>query len=175
MNFCSHCGSAGLLRQVPAGDNRMRIVCGDCGKVQYENPRIVTGCLPLWNGKVLLCRRAIEPRRGFWNVPGGFLENGERVEDGATREVWEEAEARIKIIGVHTIFTLTDFHHVFIHFLGDLLDGRFGVGAESSESRLFTEQEIPWGAMAFHSSIFTLEKYFEDRRKGVRRVHLGGQ
>ncbi|MFQ5447261.1 MAG: NUDIX domain-containing protein, partial [Saprospiraceae bacterium] len=112
-------------------------------------------------------------RRGYWNVPGGFLENGERVEDGAAREVWEEAEARVRILGVHTIFTLTDFHHVYIHFLGELVDGRFGVGEESSESRLFAEEEIPWKDVAFRSSVFTLKKYFEDRRNGEMRAHLG--
>ena len=173
MNYCSHCGSSALSHKMPPGDNRLRIVCGDCGTVHYENPRIITGCLPLWDGKVLLCRRAIEPMLGFWNVPGGFLENGERVEDGAAREVREEAEARVKILGVHTIFTLTGFHHVYVHFLGELVDGRFGVGEESSECRLFAEEEIPWDDIAFQSSIFTLKKYFEDRKEGTQRAHLG--
>jgi ADP-ribose pyrophosphatase YjhB (NUDIX family) len=173
MNFCSNCGSNDLSEIVPLGDNRPRLVCGRCGTVHYHNPKIIVGCLPLWQGKVLLCRRAIQPRQGFWNIPAGFLELGETVEEGAMREVWEEAEARVELLGVHTIFTFTKFHHVYIQFLGNLVGGQFGVGEESLESRLFAEAEIPWQDIAFESSLFALQRFFEDKKQGISRVHVG--
>ncbi len=101
------------------------------------------------------------------------MEIGETAEEGALREVWEEAEAKINLWGLHTVFTFTRFAHVYVQFLGELVDGRFGVGEESTETRLFTEEEIPWGEIAFESSIFALEKYFKDRKNGVRQAHIG--
>lgn len=173
INFCSRCGSSNLQRLVPAGDHRLRVVCADCLTIHYENPRIITGCLPFWQDKVLLCRRAIEPRRGFWNIPAGFLENGEPIEAGAAREVWEEAVAKIKIERLLSVFTLLDFHHVYVHFTGELVNGDFGVGEESLETRLFSEGEIPWEDLAFVSSKFALKAFFEDRRLGLQRTHIG--
>ncbi len=174
MNFCSNCGSPNLLNVIPPDDNRLRTVCGQCGVIHYRNPKIVTGCLPLWEDKALLCRRAIEPGSGFWNIPAGFLELGETVEEGAKREVREEATAEVKLIGLHTIFTYTRFDHVYIQFLGELVGGSFGVGEESLESRLFTEAEIPWKEIAFESSVFALHRFFEDRKNGRSwKVHLG--
>ncbi len=114
MNYCSNCGAADLRTEVPKGDTRPRLVCGQCGDIHYRNPKIVAGCLPIWEDKVLLCRRAIEPRAGYWNVPAGFLELGETVEDGAMREVWEEAEAKVKIHGLQTVFTFTKYWHVYL-------------------------------------------------------------
>ncbi|RMG84329.1 MAG: NUDIX domain-containing protein [Bacteroidetes bacterium] len=173
MNFCSHCGAGDLAFEVPEGDNRPRFICRQCGVIHYQNPRIIAGCLPVWEDKVLLCRRAIEPRKGFWNVPAGFLENGETVEAGACREVWEEACARVEIIGIHALYSIPRINQVYIHFLGTLVGGNFGVGEESLESRLFTEAGIPWDDIAFHSSEFALRRFFEDRQKGIRRVHIG--
>lgn len=174
MNFCSNCGSPHLSNVTPPGDNRPRTVCGRCGTIHYHNPKIIAGCLPLWEDKVLLCRRAIEPRQGFWNIPAGFMEVGETVEEAAMREVWEEAAAKVNLIGVHTIFTFTRFYHVYIQFLGELVGGHFGVGEESLESRLFTEVEIPWEHIAFESSVFALHRFFEDRRSGKGwQVHVG--
>ena len=172
MNFCSHCGSDDLKWIIPEGDNRSRWVCGNCGTIHYTNPNIITGCLPIWEDKVLLCKRAIEPRKGFWNVPGGFMENGETVEEGAQREVWEEALGKVEIIGIHTVFNLPKINQVYLHFLGNLVEGKFGVGEESLESQLFAESEIPWDEMAFHSSIFTLKTFFADRKAGIRQVHI---
>ncbi len=152
----------------------MRHVCHNCDTIHYSNPRIIAGCLPIWEDKVLLCKRAIEPRLGYWNVPSGFMENGESVEEGAAREVLEEAEAKVKIIGVHALFSIPRINQVYVHFLGEMIDGKFGVGAESLESQLFSEDKIPWKDIAFHSSIFTLKRFFEDRKKGIREVHIGG-
>ena len=173
MNYCSNCGEPGPALEIPAGDNRLRHVCRRCHTIHYSNPNIVAGCLPLWDGKVLLCRRAIAPREGFWNVPSCYLENGETVEEGARREVWEEAEARVKIIGVHSIYSLPHINQIYIHFLAELKDGQFGIGPESSECRLFNEEEIPWDEIAFTSSVFSLRHYFADRRNGQRETHLG--
>lgn len=173
MNFCSHCGSGDLKRSIPQGDNRLRTVCVHCNTIHYQNPKIIAGCLPVWEDKVLLCKRAIEPRSGFWNVPAGFLEIGETVEEGAIREVWEEAEAEVRILGLHTLFSFRRFHHVYVQFLGELKGGIYGVGEESVETRLFTEAEIPWSEIAFESSVFALKKYFEDLKRGKIGVHIG--
>ena len=172
MNYCKNCGSP-LKREIPAGDNRLRSVCGKCAAVHYENPKIIGGCLPIWEGKVLLCRRAIEPRKGYWNVPAGFMEIGETVEAGAAREVWEEAEARVENLRLHTLFTFVKYNHVYLQFVADLVDGKFGAGVESLETRLFAEGEIPWDELAFASSEFALEKLFEDWKKGALGVHVG--
>lgn len=174
MNFCSNCGRANPSYEIPKGDNRMRYVCHNCDTIHYTNPNIIAGCLPIWEDKVLLCKRAIEPRLGFWNVPSGFLENGESVEEGAAREVWEEAEAKIEITRVHALYSIPRINQIYIHFLGNLVEGKFGVGEESLESQLFTEKEIPWKEIAFHSSIFTLKRFFKDRKNGKHRTHIGG-
>jgi len=173
MNYCSNCGSADLRTEVPAGDNRARIVCGNCGEIHYRNPKVVAGCLPVWEGKVLLCRRAIEPRAGYWNIPAGFLEIGETVEEGAIREVWEEAEARVRLVGLQTVFTFTNYWHVYLQFIGELEGGQYGVGQESAETKLFSEAEIPWGEIAFESSRFALQRYFEDLKTGSFKLHFG--
>lgn len=171
MNFCSNCGSDDIRVEVPEGDNRPRSVCGNCNTIHYLNPKIIVGCLPVWEGKVLLCKRSIEPRKGYWNVPAGFMEMGESVEAGACREVWEEAEAKVENLHMHTIFTFTQFNHVYLQFVGDLVDGKFGVGEESLDSRLFSREEIPWEEIAFPSSKFALDKLFEDWEKGSLGIH----
>lgn len=173
MNYCSNCGSADLRSEVPAGDTRARTVCGNCGEIHYRNPKVVTGCLAVWEGKVLLCRRAIEPRAGYWNIPAGFLEIGETVEEGAVREVWEEAEAKVELQGLQTVFSFTNYWHVYLQFVGELVNGEFGVGEESTECRLFSEAEIPWDEIAFESSRFALRHYFADNRKGGFQLHFG--
>lgn len=174
MNYCSHCGSDALSFKVPAGDNRPRYVCGNCGRIHYSNPKIVAGCLPIWEDKVLLAKRSIEPRLGYWNVPSGYMENGETVEEGALREVREEAMAQVKITGMHTIYSIPHINQVYMHFLGELQGpDAFGVGEESLEVRLFAEAEIPWDEIAFTSSVFSLRRYFADRKRGHHQLHLG--
>ena len=173
MNFCSNCGSDKLKFEVPKGDNRPRWACEKCATIHYSNPKIVAGCLPIWGDKVLLCKRAIEPRKGYWNVPGGYLENGERVEEGARREVWEEAMAKVTNLQIHAIYSIPHINQVYMHFLGDLEPKEYGVGEESEEVQLFTKEEIPWDEIAFTSSMFTLKKYYSDLEKGIRKVHIG--
>lgn len=171
MKFCSNCGSESIGLSIPAGDNRHRFVCPNCEQIHYQNPNIVAGCLPVWEDKVLLCRRAIEPRHGFWNVPSGYLENGESVEDGAMREVWEEAEATVEIDYLISLYNLEKINQIYLQFVGHLIDGKFGVGEESLECALFTEETIPWEDMAFTSSVFTLKRYFENLKSGKKVLH----
>lgn len=166
MNFCSNCGHKISFGEIP-DDNRPRFHCENCGTIHYQNPKIVTGCLPIWKDKVLLCRRAIEPRKGFWNVPGGYMENGETIEEGAKREVWEEALAKVNITSLHLVYDIPQINQVYVHFLGDLVNGEFGIGEESTEVRLFREDEIPWKEIAFSSSKRTLQLYFESRKNGI--------
>ena len=165
MNYCSRCGRE-VERKIPPGDNRERFVCGHCGAIHYQNPRIVTGCLPLWEGQVLLCRRAIEPRRGLWTLPAGFLEVGETVEAGALRETWEEARARVELLGLYTLFSVPHISQVHMFFRGGLVDGEFAAGDESLEVRLFDEDAVPWDELAFPVVTRTLRHYFQDRAAG---------
>ncbi|MEM9887000.1 MAG: NUDIX hydrolase [Bacteroidota bacterium] len=173
MNFCSNCGSDHLEYRIPKGDNRARQICGNCKMIHYTNPKIVTGCLPIWEDQVLLCKRAIEPCKGLWNVPAGYLENGETAEEGAMREVWEEAEAKVHILGVLAIYSLPHVNQIYIHFLGQLKSLDYGVGIESLETQLFSEEDIPWDTIAFTSSSFALKKYFKDRKNGSHQAHIG--
>jgi len=171
MNFCSHCGHA-VEQRIPEGDSRLRHVCPDCQTIHYQNPRIIAGCLPVWDGKVLLCRRAIEPRYGFWTLPAGFMENGETIAEGAARETWEEAEANVSDLRLYTIFNIPYINQVYMLHRGELVEGRYGVGVESLECRLFTEDEIPWDELAFPSIRKTLRHYFADRAGGEFPVRV---
>ncbi len=173
MNFCSHCGSADLKHKIPTGDNRNRFVCNNCHTIHYTNPKVIAGCLPVWEGRVLLARRSIEPRKGFWNVPGGYLENGETVEEGAKREVWEETLARVENLKALSIYSIPKINQIYIHFVGDLISPEFGVGEESLEVELFDISDIPWSDLAFTSSVFSLKRYIENKNVGAHKTHLG--
>jgi ADP-ribose pyrophosphatase YjhB (NUDIX family) len=168
--YCCSCGQSVVLKHT---EGRDRIVCEYCQTIHYTNPKLVVGALCTWEDKVLLCRRAIEPRRGYWNLPAGYLEDFEKAEDGAIRETWEEAGAEIEIIKVITVYNLPQANQVYIHFLAQLKDGIIRNGDESIESALFSEEEIPWKEMAFSSSSFALRKFFEDRKSGRFDTHLG--
>ena len=162
VNYCSRCGRE-VERKIPPGDNRERFVCGHCGAIHYENPRIVAGCLPVWDGRVLLCRRAIEPRKGHWTLPAGFLEAGETIHAGAARETWEEARARVEIQGLYTVFSVPHISQVHMFFRARLVDGDYAVGDESLDVRLFEEDGVPWEDLAFPVVTKTLQHYFHDR------------
>lgn len=166
MNYCCSCGGK-LQEQVPPGDNRQRHVCRSCGQVHYLNPKMVTGCIPVWQEKVLLCRRAIEPRRGLWTLPAGFMENGESCQQGAARETLEEANARVRIVQLYTTFNLPHIDQVYLLFRGELLDLDFSPGDESLEVVLFAEEEIPWDELAFPVVRETLRFFFRDRQSGA--------
>ena len=174
MKYCSHCGSL-ISITVPEGDNRPRHVCTSvsCGSIHYQNPNIVAGCLIELGDALLLCKRAIEPRYGLWTLPAGFLENGESVEEGALRETREEACADVEIMQLYTMFSLTHINQVYMMFRARLHEPLFSPGEESLEVRLFEESEIPWGELAFPVMNQTLKHYFEDRRKGEFKTHIG--
>lgn len=165
MNYCSHCG-AEVRIEIPEGDNRPRHICVKCHAVHYQNPKVVVGCLPLWQNKLLLCRRAIEPRHGLWTLPAGFMENGETTQEGAARETLEEANARVEVGTLYTLFNLPHIDQVYMLFLARLLDERFGPSEESLEVRLFREDEIPWGEIAFPVVAETLKLFYTDFGKG---------
>jgi len=172
INFCSRCGAPVSLF-VPAGDDRPRHVCNACGVVHYQNPKVVAGCLAAWGDEVLLCRRAIQPRFGLWTLPAGFMENGETTSEAAAREALEEANARVEILELFTLYDLPHIDQVYCLFRGRLLDLGFSPGAESLEVRLFREADIPWDGLAFPSITSALGQYFADRRAGAFRLHTG--
>ncbi|MFT6388008.1 MAG: ADP-ribose pyrophosphatase YjhB (NUDIX family) [Cellvibrionaceae bacterium] len=166
MKFCSICGTS-VSWVIPADDNRERHVCDNvsCSAIHYQNPRIITGCLPTLGKRVLLCKRAIEPKYGYWTLPAGFLENGETIEQGALRESWEEAKANLQTTSLYTLFDLPHINQVYFFYKAELADEEFGAGQESLDVRLFTEDEIPWQELAFPVVEETLKYYFEDRKK----------
>ncbi len=163
MKFCSACGCK-VVQQVPEGDNRLRAYCHGCNTVHYSNPRVIVGCLPVHEGKVLLCRRAIEPRLGLWTLPAGYMENGETTMQGAARETWEEARARVHKQQLYRVFDLPHIDQIYMFYLCSLEEERFSPGPESLEVALFSEAEIPWGEMAFPVICDALREYFDDSK-----------
>ena len=171
MKYCPNCGQILQIR-IPEGDQLPRAVCPSCSAVHYENPRVVVGCVPEWQGRILLCRRAIEPRHGYWTAPAGFLEIGESLHAAAVRETAEEALARVEIGSLVSVVNVLRAAQVHVMFRARLLASEHGAGVESLETALFTEAEIPWGKIAFESVRFSLERYFADRRENVERQHF---
>lgn len=172
MNFCPSCGAAALEWRVPDGDNRERQVCATCGGVHYRNPRNVAGCIAEHEGRVLLCRRSIEPRHGYWTFPAGFLEHGESLAAAAARETDEEARARVIDLHLYGLFNLTAIGQVYAVFRARIPDGRAAAGAESLCVDWFDEADIPWSELAFPVIHEALRLYFADRRHGSFPVHM---
>ena len=170
-NFCPDCGSRTTTR-IPEGDHLPRQVCDACGIVHYQNPRIVVGCVPEYESRILICRRAIEPRRGYWTIPAGFLENGETLEQGAARECQEEAMADARIGSLLAVVNVTRSHQVHVFFRATLPEPRHGAGPESLETALVDPADIPWPEIAFSSTRFALERYLSDRAAGLESHHL---
>jgi ADP-ribose pyrophosphatase YjhB (NUDIX family) len=166
MKFCSDCAHPVVLT-VPEGDNRPRFVCNNCQAIHYQNPKMVVGSLPVWERdgefKVLLCKRAIEPRYGYWTLPAGFMENAETTAEAAIRETEEEAGANIAIGPLFALLNVAHVHQVHLIYLARLLDLDFAAGIESLEVELFSEQDIPWDDLAFPTNRTTLELFFADR------------
>ena len=150
MKYCSNCGTPVELR-VPKGDTLPRYVCPACCIIHYHNPKMVVGCIPEWEDKILLCRRAIEPRHGFWTLPAGFMENAETLIQAAARETMEEANARVEMGDLYAIYNLPHINQVYILFRAQLLDLNFKPGIESLDVKLFSVKEIPWNEIAFES------------------------
>lgn len=165
MKYCNYCAEP-LHLVVPPGDDRLRHVCSVCEAVHYQNPRIITGCIPVFGEQVLLCRRAIDPRRGFWTLPAGFLEHGETIADGARRECQEEANAQVVIDALCGIYDILPIGQVYMWHRATLLDATFSPGHESLETALFAEHQIPWKDLAFRAVTLALEQFFAERRAG---------
>lgn len=170
MKFCSHCAHT-VVFEIPPGDDRPRHLCRACGAIHYVNPRVIVGTLPYIGEQVLLCKRAIEPRHGLWTLPAGFMENGESSEQGALRESWEEARAKLRIDELFAVYDIPHINQVYLMYRGELTDMDFGPGPESLEVELFEEKDIPWDEMAFPVMTQTLKHYFRDRDNGEFQLH----
>lgn len=161
MKYCSHCGSSQIHFKVPHGDTRARYICQGCDTIHYSNPNVVVGCLIVKDEKVMLCKRGIPPRAGLWNLPSGFLENGETLEEGAAREVLEETEASVKVEILLSIYDVLNAGQVNIHFLASMEGDHYATTEESLEIKWFHFDEIPFSEMAFSSHTFTIKSYLE--------------
>ena len=171
MSFCTTCGHK-TIEKIPLGDQKIRKVCTHCATIDYVNPKVICGSLVLWDNKVLLCRRAIEPRYGLWTLPAGYMELQETMAQGAARETREEAEAEVSIGELYCMYDIPRIGQIYVLFKSTLIDGQFGAGDETIESRLFEEHEIPWGDLAFPSVERTLRHYFADQKTGSFPMHL---
>lgn len=171
MKFCSSCGGPTSIR-VPEGDNVARYVCNSCSEIFYQNPRVVVGCIPEWEDKILLCRRAIEPSYGSWTFPAGYLENGETLQLAAARETLEEAGAHVEISSLFALLNLPAFNQVHIMFRGRLLDLDYAAGSESLEVALVQEREIPWNQLAFATIRETLKCYYSNPSRRDAPIYL---
>lgn len=165
MKFCSNCASL-LLRRVPPGDSLPRWVCDACGEIHYQNPKLVIGTVPEWQGRLLLCRRAIEPRYGYWTLPAGFMENDETAGEAALRETLEETGARIELGAPFSLISVPRVNQVHLFYRARLLDLEFKAGEETLEVALFEEAKVPWNEIAFRTVGLTLKRWFADREKG---------
>ena len=170
MKFCPSC-AAPLAKRVPPGDSLPRYLCDACGSIHYENPRLVVGCVPEWEGRLLLCRRAIEPRYGYWTLPAGFMENGETTAQGAVRETLEEAGARIELTAPFSMISVPHVNQVHLFYRARLLDLEFKPGDESLEVILAEEAQVPWKDIAFRTVGLTLKHWFADRARGAFGFH----
>jgi len=169
--YCNQCGAITSLL-TPAGDNRQRIVCESCGVIHYENPKNVVGCLLEWRGNVLLCKRAIEPRYGYWTLPAGFMENGESTLEGAQREAREEASAECEDLSLFGVYNLPRISQVYLMFFGRLKDGYAKANEETLAVQLFDEKDIPWDEIAFPVITEVLQRYCERHTERSRQVYL---
>ncbi len=172
MKYCSECG-APTESKIPPDDNRLREICNNCSTIHYVNPKVVVGSMTTWKNKILLCRRAIEPRKGFWTLPAGFMEIGESTSEGAIRETIEESGADIEINDMFAIFDIPSFNQVQIFYLAKMRSSKLSPGVESLEAKLFRKEEIPWSELSFASVKKALELFFEQSNKKLTGVHTG--
>src|SRR5690625_745004 len=168
--FCTQCGTP-LSQIIPPDDNRLRDACGRCGAVHYQNPRNVVGVLAVWQQKILLCKRAIEPRFNTWTLPAGFMELGESTAQGAMRETQEEAGAQIELGALYTIIDVPHAEQVHFYYLARVLSPELYPGPESLDAAFFAIEDIPWQRLAFRTVVTTLEHYIRDRETGVFPIH----
>lgn len=171
MKYCSQCGNTVSLR-IPEQDDRLRYICDTCHFIHYENPRLVVCAVPCLGDRILMCKRAIEPRYGLWTLPGGFMENGETTQDAARRETFEEAGTNVDIGAMYSLYNLPHINQVHLFYLAQLASPDYAAGAESLQVALLTEEEIPWDDIAFTAVHDTLRHFFRDRRNGHFPMHV---
>lgn len=173
MNFCSQCGSKDIHLHLEQ-DRFVRYICKSCETIHYKNPLTVVGCLPVYQGnQILLCRRGINPRKGFWNLPAGFMELNESVEEGAKREAKEETGLDVALIRLHSVYTSRKKNQVMLHFLATVSDLQYTLNEETTEIKLFHFDHIPWDELAFHSNVFAIENYLKGLKNQEERVYIG--
>ncbi|HHU95393.1 MAG TPA: NUDIX hydrolase [Alcaligenaceae bacterium] len=170
LHYCTQCANP-LARIIPPDDNRVRDVCLQCGSVHYQNPRNVVGVVPIWGDKILLCRRAIEPRYNTWTLPAGFMELKESTSEGAMREADEEAGAHLELGQLFTVIDVPEAGQVHVYYLAKVTSPELNPGSESLEARFFDFDEIPWDNLSFRTVSTTIEHYLADREKGQFAVH----
>lgn len=170
LHYCTQCANS-LVRIIPPDDNRVRDVCLQCGSVHYQNPRNVVGVVPIWQDKILLCRRAIEPRYDTWTLPAGFMELKENTTEGALREADEEAGVKLELGPLFTLIDVPEVSQVHVYYLAKVLSPELNPGAESLEARFFSFDEIPWDNLSFKTVSTTIEHYLADHAKGEFSVH----
>ena len=171
IHHCRQCGSAVEHRIPDDGDTKTRAVCPACHTIHYINPLNVVGTIPLWGDKVLLCKRNIEPRKGKWTLPAGFMELGETTAEGAARETTEEAGAQFEMQALFSLINVARVGQVHLFYRATLLSPEFAPGTETQEAVLFDEADIPWDEIAFRTVKETLEHFFADRRAGHFGFH----
>lgn len=171
MKYCNKCGSP-VTAKIPPGDHIARCICTACGTIHYENPKVIAGCLVHWKDQVLLCRRAIDPRRGYWTIPAGFMENGETALQAAIRETFEEAGASVEVMGLYAFFSPTFINEVYLVFRGQLVDRHFQAGIESMDVCLFEESDIPWNKLSYPVIGAVLRNFFSDQKQGCFSMHV---
>jgi ADP-ribose pyrophosphatase YjhB (NUDIX family) len=170
MKFCANCG-ARVVSRVPPGDSLPRWVCDNCGEIHYQNPKLVVGTVPEYEAKVLLCRRAIEPRYGYWTLPAGFMENDETTAQAALRETLEEAGATVELGEPFTLISVPRVNQVHLFYRARLRNLEFKPGEETLEVALVEEAAIPWQEIAFRTVGLTLKRWLADRSRGSYAFH----
>ena len=171
MKYCNQCGSK-LAYRIPENDDRARFICDTCQTIHYQNPNMVVGCIPVWEDRILMCRRSIEPRYGKWTIPAGYLEQRETVEEGAKRELLEEAGATVEFLEPYALYNIPFISQVYLIFRGPLKDDKFLAGHESLEAKLFKKQEIPWDDLAFTVVKKVLSRYYKDFLEDVFSFYM---
>jgi len=172
MKFCSQC-SATVILQIPEGDHRPRHICVECGIIHYSNPKVVAGCLVEHDNKILLCKRNIEPRKGSWTLPAGFMENLETSAEGAARETFEETLATVKVGNLFVYYDIPHISQIYMLYLASMDKADYGPTPESSEVSLLSESEIPWDKIAFPVITKTLEHYYTAKKSGNFNLQHG--
>ena len=170
--YCTQCGHK-TIKKVPKNDNQTRAVCTKCTHIHYENPKVITGIIPVIDDEILLCKRAIEPQKNKWTIPSGFMENNETVEEGALREAQEEAGITPTITQLFTLYNLPHIGQIYLLYLATLPDKTHTPGAETIESKFVKHHEIPWPDIAFASVTFALKHYITDYKSNSFHLHTG--